>query len=383
MTGSALLDAARSIADASDARTTATPEDLPPGAIAPVPRDHLRYLDGLRGLAILAVLMIHTGQLVPGLPQPLSDVTFYGVRGVQLFFIVSGLTLTMNHLDRPLRIVDFARRRFLRVAPMFYLGAALYLALAATTTMPLPTRAATPLDIVATLLFVHGWVPSAINTVVPGGWSIAAEAMFYVAFPAILLVARRGPRALAVAAAASYVIAGLTNVALRHWFGPTSEIAFSFWLVQLPAFVSGCWLATLRTRPQLRPVARAAMLLGAVGLVVDSQLRGHSNLLVAIALLAAFTWAAGVTRPRWLEGRVMPLLGQISFSLYILQFAVLGALRPAVPAVVAAIGPEMALMVVFLAALGVTGALAIVTYRRVEKPAIALARRLGAPSRRP
>ena len=165
------------------------------GETANAKRPHVRYLDGLRGVAILAVLLIHSEQLIHGLSQPARDLAFYGVRGVQLFFIVSGLTLTMNYVGRPFHLVNFAARRFFRIAPMFYAGILLYLLLNWLTEMPLPTDSATPLDVAATILFLHGWLPSAINTVVPGGWSIAAEAMFYVAFPALLWAARTRRRA--------------------------------------------------------------------------------------------------------------------------------------------------------------------------------------------
>ncbi|MGE9115721.1 hypothetical protein, partial [Escherichia coli] len=90
-----------------------------------------------------------------------------------------------------------------RIAPMFYLGIVLYLLLSRSTAMQLPTDRATVGDVAATILFVHGWFPSAINTVVPGGWSIAAEAMFYVIFP-LLLVASRRPLLMAGMLAGSY-----------------------------------------------------------------------------------------------------------------------------------------------------------------------------------
>ena len=343
------------------------------------PRPHLAYLDGLRGIAILAVLAIHSSQLVAGLSQPLRDLTFYGVRGVQLFFIVSGFTLTITHAGRPLALLNFAVRRFFRIAPMFYAGAALYLVLAATTAMPLSTRDATASDVAATLFFVHGWVPSAINTVVPGGWSIAAEAMFYIAFPAILMLVPR-PRLMAGAVVASYLIAGLTNIALRKFVGGAAgeALAFPFWLVQFPAFMGGCWLATLPAPgPGMRRTASWAIGVAALGLLVDSQLRGHSNLLVAIALLTLLTWGASVARPRWLETFGLAFLGRISFSFYIVHFAVLGFLRPFVASVEAAMGADIALLTAAALTLVVAGAIAAGTFRWIEQPVIAATRRIG------
>lgn len=355
-----------------------------PGTDGHAPRQHLAHLDGLRVIAIHAVLAIHASLLITGLSQPMRDLTFYGVRGVQLFVIVSGFTLTIAHAGRPIEPLNFAARRFFRIAPMFYAGIALYLLLAHTTAMSLSTRDATAGDVVATLLFVHGWVPSAINTVVPGGWSIAAEAMFYLAFPAILALVPRS-RLLAAVVALSYVVAGMTNIVLRKLVGgPAGEaLAFPFWLVQLPAFLGGCWLATLpAARPRLRAVAPWTLALAALGLLIDSQLRDHSNLLVAVVLLTLFAWSANVTRPRWLQSRPLVYLGQISFSFYIIHFAVLGFLHPLIGPVEAAMGANIGLAVAATLTLAIAGGISACTYRWIEQPIIAATRQVGRRSRR-
>lgn len=362
-------------------------DDAPnPVATDAAGRVHLRYLDGLRGVAILAVVMIHSSQLVIDLARPLRDLTFYGVRGVQLFFIVSGLTLARNYAGKPLPALNYAARRFFRIAPMFYLGIAGYLLLGRTGAMALPAAHASSTDVIATLLFLHGWVPSAINTVVPGGWSIAAEAMFYVALPALLLAAPR-LRLLTVIVVASYPIAGAVNLALsRGLLGDEVGRAMSlyFWPVQFPAFATGVWLAVAAPHlPRPRGVAIAVLWASVIGIAVDSQLRGHSNLLVAIVLLSAFAWAAAIVRPRWLEGRLLPFIGEISFSLYIVQFAIIGLLRPHAAAIEAAAGPTLALIALFGITLALSGVLATLTYRWIEQPVIRLTRRIGLPDEVP
>ena len=167
--------------------------------------------------------------------------------------------------------------------------------------------------------------------------------------------------------------------------GPAGEaLAFPFWLVQLPAFIGGCWLASLpqtQTKPGPGLVRRAPWLLGlaALGMAVDSQMHGRSNLLVAIALLTLFAWAAHIARPRWLSGRPLVFLGRISFSFYIVHFAVLGGLAPVVPALLAAVGAVPAFVAVFLVALVIAGAISAATYRWIERPVIARTRGIGLP----
>ena len=346
---------------------------------------HLAYLDGLRGIAIAMVVMVHVGQRILGMPTPIRDFTFYGVRGVQLFFIVSGFTLTMAHLGKPLNLANFAARRFFRIAPMFYIGACLYLGLAS---IPAIDPAFNPQRvtfgaILLTTSFLHGWSLESYNLVVPGGWSIADEAMFYCVFPFLLLMLgnRRGYAVLLVAI---YVLAGGCYFALRRFVPGDPRLvqgfAVSFWLCNLPAFATGCWLALKPGFKALNDKAWLISILAALGLVVDSQLRSHGNLLLSIMILSALVWAVDRAPPAWLRGRFMTRLGEISFSLYLLHFAVLKLLLPLIRRGEAALGWAVTLPLAYVATIALAGLLAHFTYNYVERPFIRVGRKAFAES---
>jgi exopolysaccharide production protein ExoZ len=333
-------------------------------------------LDGVRGIAILMVLMVHSSFYAHNLPRFVEDVSFYGVRGVQLFFIASGLTLTLAHQGRALHFGNFAKRRFLRIAPMFYVGAALYLILNAAGG---PFRYTSPpriSEVIETLAFIHGWFPNAVNKIVPGGWSIAAEAMFYVAFPALLILRHR-PLAMLATLVGSYAVAGATHFALMRILppGPESQgVAFSFWLCQLPAFALGCWLALEVGYQQCSPrVAAGIATMAATLLIVDSQMRQQTNLLVSISLLGLLVWSLGRARPRWLSHGFLPFLGTISFSVYILHFAVLGSVGPWLRGL--GLDGVAIFLLVLTITLVLTIPLAFVTYRYIEQPFMRLGRK--------
>lgn len=173
--------------------------------VAPIislPR-HMPALDGLRGVAILLVLLVHCGQGWSGtihgdgsaglqgftIPLWLQRITDGGGSGVQLFFVISAFTLTVQaYRGGRGGLGRYAIRRIARVGPGFWLAALGYALLAG-----LGPRAWAPngIDVGAFLrgtIFLSAWDGGASLAVVPGGWSVSCEITFYLALPLVLLI---------------------------------------------------------------------------------------------------------------------------------------------------------------------------------------------------
>jgi peptidoglycan/LPS O-acetylase OafA/YrhL len=92
----------------------------------------LGFMDMMRGIAILMVLATHVAASIPGLSPGLAMFAKFGQTGVQMFFVASAYTLSLSwqrRVDEPHRLARFALRRWFRIAPMYFVGVALFAAL--------------------------------------------------------------------------------------------------------------------------------------------------------------------------------------------------------------------------------------------------------------
>jgi peptidoglycan/LPS O-acetylase OafA/YrhL len=162
---------------------------------------HILALDGIRGLAILAVMVFHFGAFdpAPGIDNVFHKITTAGWAGVDLFFVLSGFLITgilvdakgSDHYFR-----NFYLRRVLRIFPLYY-GYLIVLFLI----LPMfsaghadPTRSpAAPWywTYTANWYFArHGnW---AVATAETGRfWSLSVEEQFYLVWPFVVAVCSR------------------------------------------------------------------------------------------------------------------------------------------------------------------------------------------------
>jgi peptidoglycan/LPS O-acetylase OafA/YrhL len=146
-------------------------------------------LDGLRAIAILAVLWHHhANNAVPG-----WTFTTRGFLGVDLFFTISGfliVTLLLRERRRKgnISLRDFYVRRFLRIFPPYYL----VLLVVGTVVIFKPgatTSEAVEHDLPYAIFFVSNLVP--MQSLLAITWSLSVEEQFYMVVPTIEKYARR------------------------------------------------------------------------------------------------------------------------------------------------------------------------------------------------
>jgi peptidoglycan/LPS O-acetylase OafA/YrhL len=356
----------------------------------------MAYIDSVRGLAIVGVMAMHCAQAVPASSKLLQSASLVGVRGVQLFYLASAITLCMSWNRRSMRELrptrNYFLRRFWRIAPLFYLAIAGYLLLdgwGAKTWAPYGVRG---WFVPVTIMMAHGWHPETINGIVPGSWSIAVEFTFYLILPIVLSFVTTPRSAVVFVAIAMAICVANAWLMPRVWAPryPENQAylvdAFTFFdfFSQLPVFAIGISAYFAIRDRSLRGLAVIAAMGVCTSLVciwirhselsVPSILGNHVVFSVGLSAFVAFL----STYPSVLVvNSVTRFLGKISYGLYLIHVAVIHLLLEPFSVHVGTRG-DVPSVAFFFVTTSVSALLALVANLVVEEPGIALGKRIVA-----
>jgi peptidoglycan/LPS O-acetylase OafA/YrhL len=331
-----------------DAGPAATPAAGPLGRPAPRPalRGHLPALDGVRGLAILMVLLFHfVGQTTATnrFESAVNGVLSYGLLGVDLFFVLSGFLITgilYDSRSSPGYFRGFYMRRVLRIFPLYYAVLAIVFfvvplvpALRGSEIAGLRDRQAWAwlYGVNVYLAIQGGWVLSYIEHF----WSLAVEEHFYLFWPLLVWWLARRPRAL-MGAALALAAASFAGRVAASLSGVSPVATTVLTPLQLDALCLGGFFAVWLRQPGgeaavRRVILPMALVAGALlacdfalhrftdfGLAEMRAARGGAFRLAFAALLlqALFAPASSVTA-RFFRSGPMIALGKYSYGLYV------------------------------------------------------------------
>lgn len=296
----------------------------------------LRYIDALRGWAVLGVLLVHCSKAgTSNFPFLIGNIFDHGAMGVQLFYVVSAFTLFLSHQRRADKeqhpTLNFFIRRFFRIAPLFYLAVAYYLfqdGLGPRYWLGDMDRITTG-NIVSNFFFVHGFNPYWINSIVPGGWSISVEMIFYCMVPFLVVKIKSLNNAISF-----LTVSLLLKTAFDFIWTSFPQISdgvlwnnFLYFYIpaQLPVFALGfiLFFLVIRNPDVHESLSPSRILAAAAALILQFGIGFNSNHIAFAIVYVALAWALSAYTSSWAINRLTVYLGKISFSLYLVHFAVL------------------------------------------------------------
>jgi peptidoglycan/LPS O-acetylase OafA/YrhL len=333
------------------------------------------FLDSLRGLAALWVLLFHyfeaghAQDLERLLPTWLAAFFRSGHFGVPIFFVLSGFVIAHSVGDQRVDsrfIGRFMFRRSVRLDPMYWFSIAAVIGVGFLNRLPHPPLPSMS-RLAAHLFYAQGLLGfKQINNVC---WTLCLEVQFYLVFCVMLLVIQRfrrsgeDHRSLVSMAVLSGGVAVLWPLGLAHfsvwpglflpqWYSFLAGV-FAYWTFQkrLP----GYWFYLFAGSLLVSPVAY----------------RHFPGLAAIIGLLMLFAGRLG-RLGGWLTWWPLQALGAISYSLYLLHnpaTAMIGGLAYTTPRTAAW---ELFWLVVIAA---LVCAIAYLAWRFIEIPSIMLSKR--------
>jgi peptidoglycan/LPS O-acetylase OafA/YrhL len=327
--------------------------------------NRITFLDGLRGVAILLVVIWHAygptySNILPfGDQYAVMPIRVFWV-GVELFFLISGFVIAMT-LEKCASLSEFALRRWSRLFPAMLVTSILILCFDLSIGIG-PHAARGIVNLVPGLLFIspaiiHAVTGLTIESMDGTFWSLYVEVNFYIVFGVFyyysgLRVAITSLFLLSLVACGAGFVAELGIAG--HLFGRVAAMLDWLGFVHFGWFASGALFYQYFTMRRLNPLILAVATGTVAALDWKPLFFSLADRLALLSMVGIFSVAVTTgTVQRILSTRLLTLAGFISYPLYLLHDNIvvgltqlMGRTVPLVPFGLDPIGPIISVMLV-------------------------------------
>ena len=358
-----------------------------------------RGLDGLRGIAVLMVIVLHTLHFDQFRPvfREINNLIKTGWMGVDLFFVLSGFLITrilLRTREDGHRTRNFYMRRALRILPAYWCYLALVFLLLWLTS-DVDRRFADSLAWLPHLLIFTNNIHTSLSGATPPVrelahlWSLAVEEQFYLVWPWLLwrVPTAALPRLCLLVIAVAW-ISKLVLVIAGAWWHAIYVLPFT----RMDGFAIGAFLAVhhLRGNARLpawvRPLPWIATALVVGQYLLKGKLHNMTPAETAVVTSTSVLMFGGLVHRAliapegsWLDralgNRVLLFFGFYSYGLYLIHYGVDTTLRMYLqPAMMEYVTGNRMKLLLMATTVALSVLLAVLMHRLVEAPALRLKR---------
>ncbi|MFZ4455573.1 MAG: acyltransferase family protein [Bacteroidales bacterium] len=303
-------------------------------------KERFDFIDSLRGLAICSVFVNHSHSILKGNSGSFLDTLLSsGHYGVQLFFVISAFTIFLTyHKSKdveksPIRV--FFVKRLFRIVPLYWFGIILYslvYGLGSRGWLPGPELWHLPIHV----FLMNDLHPLTQSSVVPGGWSISCEVLFYLSIPVLVYFVNSRVKALLLIVfsilLAPHLIGILKNYFDANFHAYPAILLNLYWyrslLNQLPIFGFGILFYYIYITKMFRKGKLISAVFGVMSLAVILISLFYYRIPMSPHYFISFGFlllAICLSMHSWqiVENKFFRFIGQISYSAYLIHALVI------------------------------------------------------------
>jgi peptidoglycan/LPS O-acetylase OafA/YrhL len=282
-----------------------------------------------RFFAALSIVVFHFGKNISPFNESSIKILFLQAHiGVSYFFLLSGFIMILAYKEKgKIEFVDYIKRRFARIYPVYGLAILLLIAYQLFTSQSLNYQ-----GIILNLALLQSWVPGmALSHNFPG-WSISVEMFFYVSFPFLLnkFYKKYSFSTLLTPIILLFVLSQIIfHVLAKSSFysgypSKSHDLFYYFPLMHLNEFLIGnlaglFFLKGIKVRNYDLHIVSIILLVGIL-LSLKLSIDFHNGMLAIFFVpLIILISANNGNLTRLLNHKIFIFFGEISFGMYILQ----------------------------------------------------------------
>lgn len=286
-------------------------------------RPALPSLTSMRAIAAAAVFFAHVEFFygATGLKSALDRINMAGQAGVSFFFLLSGAILAYTYVGGTAG-QGFYGKRFARIYPVY--AVALVVGVITFSAHRGGIGWLSPGILMSNVLMLQGWTYHGVSQVPVTSWTLSCELLFYLAFPALLIVAKRIPTRAVLPLCVVFAL--WASVAPGLLAEHVTDNPFYFApLIRLPEFALGIMVGLALPSLAVRLDRWAGVLFGVAGVAavaVTAEITDLPSFMRLTGLyVPIFVLAIVAGASLDLNGRRHPLSGKLAVSLGLASYA--------------------------------------------------------------